>query len=108
MLIKLDLSFKSDFFSPLLLQGIVCHKKKKKALFPLAVKLKPSKKLRERELKVIIRISGGFWLGCEGLLSLHVGMLQRSARSKALLSSQLMYCLISGKIGKREIQLKFQ
>lgn len=107
MLIKLDLSFKSDFFSPLLLQGIVCHKKKK-GFVPFGSQAKAIKEAQGEELKVIIRISGGFWLGCEGLLSLHVGMLQRSARSKALLSSQLMYCLISGKIGKREIQLKFQ
>lgn len=79
-----------------------------KALLPLAVKLTPSKKLRERELKVVIRISGGSCLGCRRLLLLHVGTLQRSAGSKALLSSQLIYCSMSGKVGKKEIQLKFQ
>ena len=72
-----------------------------KPLFPLAVKLKPSKKLGERELKFAIRISGRSCLGYEGLLSLHINVLQRSVRSKALLSRQLMHCLISGKKKKK-------
>lgn len=36
----------------------------KKALFHLAVILAPSKKLRERELKVVIGILGRSFLGC--------------------------------------------